>query len=226
MQEASKHFSDKDNDNKYDEERLRDQIGLFDELSEQVEDQVKISLPGEVGEIASAVKKDVLKRLEEIKKKTELERNRDRNEPVSTTNILNGNYKELLGKLEIIYNEVNGEKYAFWLAYLPESAADSPPSAKSAIDVLEMISDAHARTSKMQRLRYNLWALEIIYVAADSPGWHEELGVIDVLYLDQSVHSLYTMTHDERLGKENNIENRITAIQILLSMEKIPLEAF
>ena len=192
-------------------------------------ESIKQPLPAEVGKIALAVHEGILQRLEQINKEVESERGWDlKNKSIEpaigkSKKPSQGLYQKLLERLEVIDNEAKTEECAFWLAQLPETTADVPSATES---VAEDISDCAVRIWKLQRLRYNLWALRTIHRAANSPNWYEELGVIDVGHLNPSVHSLYAMTHDDRLGTEKNIGNRMIAVQVLLSKEKFHLEAF
>lgn len=205
-------------------EQLQNEVQMYEDIAEQTNQR----LPDEVSKTATAIEDGIRQRLKQIDKELESERGRDLNkeliEPVEESKTSSrGTYQKLLDRVEVLDSEARTEECVFWLTHLPQATNVAPSAVEP---VAEAISLRAAQIWQLQRLRYNLWALRIIYGADDSPQWQEELGVINTGQLDPSVHSLYTMTHDKRLGNETDVDNRTNAVQVLLSKKKVPLEAF
>ena len=205
------------------QERLQNQVRLFTDLAEQA----GVSLPDEIGMVAQAAKKDFLHRISQIAAGiTSCQELKEENiEPASSDSgkTHRGVCQCILVQLQKVMDDANEEYLAFWL----NQTAQTPSNATSADEsVMEKIAACAELTRKLQQLHYNQWALRVIEGANDLDSWYEDLGVIEIGYLHPSVHSLYASTHDKQLNAEKDFNNRMTAVGVLLSQKKVPLEAF
>lgn len=207
------------------QEQLRYQIEVFSDLAQQD----GVTMPKAVDRIAEAVRAKLIDRVRQLEDEAESQRLADLDgkkiEPakLEAEKHVAGDYQTLLVRLAAVAGDLDSEAYAFWLSRLSEGeSGDSPPSVQIAERVLKCVE----RVRTLQRQRYNLWALRVVYGAGESTSWHQRLGVVETGHLHPSVYVCYSITHDERLKAEQDPHNRQNAVTSLLCKEKISLEAF
>jgi hypothetical protein len=99
---------------------------------------------------------------------------------------------------------------------------------KSLLTLNRDLETLHARLVKLQKIRFNLWAVNQIYRAETASTWDVLLGSIDLAQLHPATASLYSLAYEKRIREKENADSRVRSqrIRILLTTPKIPLEVF
>jgi hypothetical protein len=123
-----------------------------------------------------------------------------------------GKYQELLNDALPLIQLRDNTAVSFWTAYLPVDREDN--------SFVERIGKAYQEAQRLQRLRYNLWAVRTL--SADSDV--SQLSHIDTGVLEPSVNALYSQQESELISKRPNERSR--SVREILLRDKIPLLAF
>ena len=126
-----------------------------------------------------------------------------------------------------------------WLSLLHEgkdTAPDKGTKSKRSEEAKKpesALTDAHKEieqllsdVTRLQGIRYNLWALRTIYRAQQSGNWDRLLGKIDVGLLQPTVSALYSTTYDSLIREKTDPRTRIVAVQNILNDKKAALSSF
>lgn len=114
----------------------------------------------------------------------------------------------------------------------PQQKLSTPPNPQLAecerllAEAQKKMESLSADVSRRQGLRYNLWALGVIYRAQQSSSWDGILGRIDVGLLQPTVSALYSSTYDSLIKEKTDPRTRIVAVQNILNGKKIGLSSF
>ena len=160
----------------------------------------------------------------------------------------NASPEETTGRYEALARHIVGLRQLLdeadvqsWLAVMgndnkepnsPQQRPSTPPSPQLAecerllADVQKKMESLSADVSRRQGLRYNLWALGVIYRAQQSSNWDGILGRIDVALLQPTVSALYSSTYDSLIKDKTDPRTRIVAVQNILNGKKIALSSF
>jgi hypothetical protein len=202
---------------------LRSQIEAF----ESVQDTDNGVFLESVAEIGSAFKQKLQERISNLQSVALAQAKKDSQgekiEPLKDeTGKYSGPLEQLLQQLQALGAEMGSEAVSFWLSRIP-----APTGTRETDEGLSEKMQMCAQTiSDLQRRRYNLWALREIYTGGQSTNWEDYLGRIDLGILHPSVHSCYSIDHDDKLRSVRDPQIRQKAVITLLCKDKIPLQAF
>ena len=130
-----------------------------------------------------------------------------------------GAFQAIMIDIGDLIEALDGAFPASWISH-----ADAE-TGKTYFDVSDRLDSMFARTMKLQRLGYNLWAMTQIHAADDASGWAERLGSIDLNLLHPAVSTLYSQTFEKRLAQQQG-GNQHRAVRILLNQPKPELSRF
>lgn len=132
-----------------------------------------------------------------------------------------GKYQTILEDLTALGASLEDAGLAILLTY-----TNSEDTSRS---MLELVSESTAlayRASDSQTLRYNLWAMQQIYVSETASSWPQRLGSIEMRLLHPNVSALYSMTYDDLIRRETNSTARTSVVHQVLNKEKVTLDQF
>jgi enamine deaminase RidA (YjgF/YER057c/UK114 family) len=152
-----------------------------------------------------------------------------------------GRYEALGHRLSELRQAMDDADVPTWLGVLSNSGKEtkehqeksSKPATSQVTECEKMSANLQKRIeslsgdlSRLQGLRYNLWALRTIYRAESSPNWDGILGRIDVGLLQPTVGSRYSSTYETLIKDKTDPRTRIVAVQNVLNGKKIGLTSF
>ena len=147
-----------------------------------------------------------------------------------------GRYEALLRRIVELHQALDEADLQSCLTAIQENKQATGPDAsqdeqlaeyeKRFSDLQKQIEELSVDVPRRQGLRYNLWALSVIYRAQESGDWDGILGRIDVGLLQPTVNALYSSTYDSLIHKETDPRARVVTVQRILNSEKIGLPSF
>ena len=124
-----------------------------------------------------------------------------------------GPYHQLLNDVLQLNASLDNESNAYWKKFVDEET--------KANDVHNRLVRLFEETTRMQRIRYNLWATRRL----SNNTTYDMLALIDTGLLTSSVGALYSMKESE-LMQEGNPSQRSANVRKVLLRTKIGLNAF
>lgn len=138
-----------------------------------------------------------------------------------------GTLQKQLSKLEQLAQAVELAQLDGWQDYLHQlSAQPMDDEALQDIALLAPFAEIADKCAALQRLRYNLWAVNQLATAETSSAWQDYLGAIDVSLLEPATAALYTLAYDKRIRELSEPSAQGEAVRRILRRPKQPLRNF
>lgn len=135
-----------------------------------------------------------------------------------------GRYGILMQRVMDFNNVWQGYDIDYYLSYLRGEKTSSLQTLMNEID--EQAQNLLTHCAEMQHVRYNLWALNRLFVSERTPGNGSRFGQIDVQLLQPAVSTMYSIVYDKLLAEQKDPSARRIFINQLLNEPKVSMERF
>ena len=197
---------------------------LFDIGSGAVEVPDMPVLKQKIGQVVESIEEKLLQSVVRFEQEVEAERNRDLDTSVAPSresevdgrvSWKKGRYQEILEGIRSLSFVLNASGLLSWAGYNEETSDTDVAS-----DFSSRLKTASQEAQRLQRLRYNLWAVRTL--SADSTIL--QISFIDTGMLEPVVGALYSQREGELITRQT--DHREREVRTLLLQEKVSLEAF
>lgn len=129
--------------------------------------------------------------------------------------------EQLLQDVQTLSHVLQQAQLDHWLA-----GTATKPQKETTVGLVQRLALLYGEVTKLQQLRYNIWALQRIGAAETVSNWDIYLGEIDTGRLEPTVHAIYSTTYETRIRQRDDPQSRAKTVQSILVGRKITPASF
>lgn len=148
------------------------------------------------------------------------------NEIQLTPSGADGPLQEQLGSLDELVQALDLTQLGSWEDLLQDDQARPIDESQTEGSLLAQYSEIAGKCATLQRLHYNLWAVNQLSTAEASDNWPDYLGVIDVSLLEPATAALYSLVYEKRIRALSDSSSQSDVVRQILRRSKQTLQSF